>query len=117
MDVHGSRFAAPSATALDFQGNSQQVTVNPATIDLGTLGAATFVYSCQTSTGELPSVNLVVNRVDTTSPQLTLLPDPTAGTVDLDVELNGTFTDPGVLTQLQFSGPGVLNLVLNLVTI
>ena len=90
----GQTLNAPSATAVDFQGNSQTVTVNPASIDLGTLGPINVVYSCTTSTGELASLNLVINRVDTTSPQLLLLAN-SERIVNFEVELNGTFSDPG----------------------
>ena len=90
----GQTLAAPSATAVDFEGNSQTVTVNPASIDLGTLGPASIIYSCTTSTGELSSVNLTINRVDTSSPSLTLLPN-SEGAVNFAIDLNGTFSDPG----------------------
>ena len=41
---------------------------------------------------------MVVNRVDTSSPTLTLLPN-SEGNVDFNIDLNGTFTDPGATAQ------------------
>ena len=94
-----TNFVDPGATATDIFGNSVSVS-STNNINKDVLGNYTVNYSATDSYGNTQTASRAVNVVDVTNPTITILGDN-----PMEVDLNGTYSEPGALGNDNYTDP------------